>query len=140
MSKKWSKEDRNSFENSVVMKEFEKLIISRAQQLERLHEKIANVKEVTKDLQDANQAANNLKNTMQGMGLDSADDGEVESITITPGKGTQVDRSADVDIHEEEGYPDEEEEQIGDDVAFADDNIKIAISIKNIAATYPENL
>ena len=41
---KWSKEDRQSFENSIVMKELENLILTRAKQIEAIHEKIAQEK------------------------------------------------------------------------------------------------
>jgi len=104
---KWSKEDRQSFENSIVMKELENLILTRAKQIEAIHEKIAQ--------QTPSQKMDSVKNSAEGAmaavtGLKGelatlADDGEVSSI--------------DIDVNE--GYI-EDEEASEEDVAVADDH------------------
>ena len=123
MSKKWSKEDRNSFNNSEVMREFEKLILTRAQQIGQIHEKIAQnntqkMRELAKVTTEANQAAKELNETVGQMGL--ANDGEVSGISIDSRKsdiGIDINEDFvyDEDL-EEESEEQEDEDAVGMDV------------------------
>lgn len=120
MSKKWSKEDRNSFDNSEVMKNFEKIIITRAQQIGEIHEKIASVEKMnafTNAANQANQAALELQKTVSNMADDGLP-GEVSNIEIDARK-----EDIGIDINEDfvsdeylEGEELEDEESVGMDV------------------------
>jgi hypothetical protein len=81
MLKKWPKEDRKSWEDSVVMKEFESQILSNYQKIERFAQQAkmnipnaTKVKEVTKALNELNTEAGKLSKTLGS----AADDGAVE--------------------------------------------------------------
>jgi len=106
---KWSKEDRQSFENSIVMKELENLILTRAKQIEAIHEKIA--QQTPSDKMGGVEAS--AKAAAAAVGALKAElgtlayDGEVE-----PGDVSSV------EINVNEGYI----EEGGDDVAVADDH------------------
>ncbi len=72
--KSWPKEDRYSWEKSEVMKEFESKILSNYSKIEKIAQQklnISDVKNLGTELQKANVAAKQLKETLVG----SADDG-----------------------------------------------------------------
>lgn len=77
MFKRWSKEDRGSWERSEVMKELESQILAKYAMVEKLAQaktslpNPAEVKEVTKAVSELNTEANKLSQTLSS----SADDG-----------------------------------------------------------------
>jgi predicted nucleotidyltransferase len=75
---KWEKEDRSIYENSEVMMEFEKLILSRCVQLKDIYKKAQETKieKATEDAKELNQALKDVETTAKN--VFSADDGEVE--------------------------------------------------------------
>ncbi|MDB2481562.1 hypothetical protein N9W84_00180 [bacterium] len=76
---KWEKEDRSIYENSEVMMEFEKLILSRCTQLKDIYKKAQDTKleKATQDAKELNQALKEVETTSKS--VFSADDGEVEA-------------------------------------------------------------
>ncbi len=76
---KWEKEDRSIYENSEVMMEFEKLILSRCTQLKDIYKKAQDTKleKATQDAKELNQALKEVETTSKS--VFSADDGEVET-------------------------------------------------------------
>ena len=62
---KWEKEDRNIYENSEVMMEFEKLILSRAVQLANIYKKVAQSKE---DIDNLTQSVKGLTAATKAFG------------------------------------------------------------------------
>lgn len=114
---KWSKEDRQSFENSIVMKELENLILTRAKQIEAIHEKIAQQRASQKmsDVQRSAEGAAAAVGTLKAELDTLADDGEVSSVDINVNEG-YMDRTSD-------GVTTEEDEEASEeDVAVADDH------------------
>ena len=78
MSRKWSKEDRNAFNNSEVMKEFEKNIIDKYNKLVEAQKKY----EINKEAQDAKQKIEDVTKSVKDLGtaIDNlADDQEMEN-------------------------------------------------------------
>jgi len=92
---KWEKEDRSIYENSEVMMEFEKLILSRCVQLKDIYKKAqeSNVKKTTKEVKELGAALDKVRDTAEDIGLgnavadeeaeDSNDVKDVESEDIT---------------------------------------------------------
>jgi hypothetical protein len=92
---KWEKEDRSIYENSEVMMEFEKLILSRCVQLKDIYKKAqeSNVKKTTKEVKELGDALDKVRDTAEDIGLgnavvdeeaeDSNDVKDVESEDIT---------------------------------------------------------
>jgi hypothetical protein len=76
---KWEKEDKGIYENSEVMMEFEKLILSRCVQLKDIYKKAQDTKleKATQDAKELNQALKEVETTSKN--VFSADDGEVDS-------------------------------------------------------------
>lgn len=76
---KWEKEDKGIYENSEVMMEFEKLILSRCVQLKDIYKKAEDTKleKATQDAKELNQALKEVETTSKN--VFSADDGEVDS-------------------------------------------------------------
>lgn len=75
---KWEKEDRNIYENSEVMMEFEKLILSRCVQLKDIYKKAqeSKIEKATEDAKELNKTLKEVESTAKT--VFSADDGEVE--------------------------------------------------------------
>lgn len=81
---KWSKEDRNSFNQSEVITNLEKDIVARLMQLsEIVKESQSNtttkIKEVAEGLQQANESAKDLKNTMNNLAEDDLEEDSDDS-------------------------------------------------------------
>lgn len=79
---KWEKEDRSIYENSEVMMEFEKLILSRCTQLKDIYKKAQDTKleKATQDAKELNQALKEVETTAESVFKgNTADDGEVET-------------------------------------------------------------
>lgn len=76
---KWEKEDKGIYENSEVMMEFEKLILSRCVQLKDIYKKAEDTKleKATQDAKELNQVLKEVETTSKN--VFSADDGEVDS-------------------------------------------------------------
>jgi hypothetical protein len=80
MSKTWSKEDRAHYNNSEVMQELEKAVISNAHRLEILQKKIAEnkIENVVKDVERAKVAVTGLGNEIGKLNLaEDAPEGDV---------------------------------------------------------------
>lgn len=74
---KWEKEDRSIYENSEVMMEFEKLILSRCVQLKDIYKKAqTKLEEANKDAKELEKTLKNVETTAKS--VFSADDGEAE--------------------------------------------------------------
>lgn len=74
---KWEKEDRSIYENSEVMMEFEKLILSRCVQLKDIYKKAeTKLDEANKDAKELEKTLKNVETTAKS--IFSADDGEAE--------------------------------------------------------------
>lgn len=75
---KWEKEDRSIYENSEVMMEFEKLILSRCVQLKDIYKKAqeSKIEKATEDAKELNKTLKEVESTAKT--VFSADDGEVE--------------------------------------------------------------
>ena len=81
MSRKWSKEDRNAFNNSEVMREFEKNIIDRYNKLVEAQKKY----EMNKEAQDTKTKIDGITEAVKGLSKEiedltgNAEDGELEN-------------------------------------------------------------
>ena len=75
---KWEKGDRSIYENSEVMMEFEKLILSRCVQLKDIYKKAqeSKIEKATEDAKELNKTLKEVESTAKT--VFSADDGEVE--------------------------------------------------------------
>ena len=74
---KWEKEDRSIYENSEVMMEFEKLILSRCVQLKDIYKKAqTKIEKATEDAKELKEALEGVEDTAKK--VFSADDGEAE--------------------------------------------------------------
>ena len=75
---KWEKEDRSIYENSEVMMEFEKLILSRCVQLKDIYKKAQETKieKATDEAEKLNKTLKEVETTAKN--VFSADDGEAE--------------------------------------------------------------
>tara|TARA_A100001011_G_scaffold346882_1_gene383584 strand:- start:187 stop:660 length:474 start_codon:yes stop_codon:yes gene_type:complete len=78
MSNSWSKEDRQHYKNSEVMKELESAILKNISRLDILSKKALDTQEVSQGLDTVQQKAESVTQTMKALNetISSADDGE----------------------------------------------------------------
>jgi hypothetical protein len=145
MFKRWSKEDRGSWERSEVMKELESQILAKYATVEKFAQAKPNlpnpsqVKEVTKAVSELNTEADKLSKTLSGS---AADDGAVEK------KCTCDDTSDQMCAVCGDSYSDDEVSMAKDEIinelqrmadeAISNRNIKLAYKIERTIAEMKE--
>lgn len=146
--KRWAKEDRYSWENSEVMKEFESKILSNYSFLEKaaaqnLSQKSQEIKEIEQDANKANIALNKLNQNIDAASS-AADDGMSE-------KGCQCNNAEDCMIcrKPEEDYSDDEVKFAKEEIlshlrkmandAIGSGNIKLAYKIERTISEVEED-
>jgi hypothetical protein len=146
MLKKWPKEDRKSWEESMVMKEFESQILSNYAKIEKFAQQAkmnipsaTTVKEVTKALNELNTEAGKLSKTLGS----AADDGVVEkkcSCDNTSDKMCEAcsDKYSSAEVALAKKQMINELQKMADE-AIKENNIKRAYKIERIISEIEEN-
>ena len=142
MFKRWSKEDRGSWERSEVMKELESQILAKYAAVERFAQSIpepSKINEATKAVKEFNAAAKDLSETMSG----SADDGAVEKSCACDNSSDQM-CAACGDSYSDDEVSMAKDEIINELQRMADEaigmrNIKLAYKIERTIAEMKED-
>jgi hypothetical protein len=146
MLKRWPKEDRKSWEDSIVMKEFESKILSNYANIERFAQQTkmnipsaTTVKEVTKALNELNAEAGKLNKTLGS----AADDGAVEKKCSCDNTSDNMceacsDKYSSMEVSLAKKEIIDELQKMADD-AIRENNIKMAYKIERIISEIEEN-
>lgn len=142
MFKRWSKEDRGSWEKSEVMRELESQILAKYAAVERFAQSIpkpSEINETTEALKKLDGAAKDLSETMSG----SADDGAVEKSCACDNSSDQMcaacgDSYADDEVSMAKDEIINELQRMADE-AIGMRNIKLAYKIERTIAEMKED-